>query len=283
MIDTVYRFSTANKTNGNTLSIGGIGLQDAMFYVAVAHVGLAVNLTGIQFVPASGTPTDLTGIINQSQGSAQIDHYQGLVYGTGTGSIVATFSGAVDAKAMAVIMIPLPVDWNGTDWCGVSLHGGPVLPIGFKDNSAATGSGTTIDTADMTVGAIYFPLICGFAAINGPTGDTAGTWSGNDVTELDSDRIGTTGGTDTSNVTLSWKIGSYSSSSDFSDSVSLSGITSRDWMVYNCAIARNDVREFVAGMLALEETAQDDFTVAGMWMIVEYEQPAIARGWAYLL
>lgn len=94
-----------------------------------------------------------------------------------------------------------------------------------KDSTAnSSGSSSTPDSGNCSPGQAS-EILLGAVNTQGPTGDTAGTWNGDTTTDLT--RVGTTGGSAASNVTLdvAWDIQTVQALRH----ASKTGITSRNW------------------------------------------------------
>jgi hypothetical protein len=125
--------------------------------------------------------------------------------------------------------------------------------------SPSSGAATTVQADQLLIGAV---------GTEGPSGDTAGTWS-NSFTA--GQRAGTTGGTDaTTNITVSmgWRIvsaaGSYTAAK--------SGITSRDWAAAIATFKTTD-----AGISYIGNTGSTQSKTAGTSLVVT-TNAAVAAG-----
>lgn len=130
--------------------------------------------------------------------------YSAVVPADGSGSLVVT---ANVAQGLAGIVFTAP------DSGGVLVKGHADGQAVGKITNARTGS---VETA----GAV---LLVGLVAIEGPTGDAPGTWSGLSA----GPRVGTSGGNATSNLTLATAHLEASQAGTYEGL--LSGITSRLW------------------------------------------------------
>jgi hypothetical protein len=86
------------------------------------------------------------------------------------------------------------------------------------------GSSTTPSSGATSVTAQVDELLIGVVGTEGPDGDSAGTW---DASFLAGSRLGSTGGTDDTNITVSLGYQIVSATGEYS--ASKTGITARDW------------------------------------------------------
>lgn len=133
----------------------------------------------------------------------------------GTQTITATWASALTAKG-------LTASSYNCNTGGVSM---------FEDsNQINTGTGTAASTSALAaiVGGTN-SLLVGVVGTEGPSGDTAGTWS---TPSTNGQRAGTTGSSAASNVTVS-EAYQLAPSAGSTPSLSKTGMTSRDW---GCAL-----------------------------------------------
>lgn len=199
------RGSITSKTSGTTLTIASQTVAARSLLV----VYLAYDDQTLSSVTFAGTPMTLGDAVI---GGGVRTRLAWLYVASGTtGTIVATWSAALVAKAMAADSFVS----SQTTW----------LP-NEDSNAANTGNGTAASTAATAaiVGGTE-SIRVGVVGTEGPSGDTAGTWVEPNTGGL---RVGTTGNPAAGNVTVSAAY-SLAPTAGSTTGLSKTGMTSRDW------------------------------------------------------
>jgi hypothetical protein len=196
--------TTTSKTSGTTLALSVAMTAGDLMVVSLAYDDQTLNdvtwngqtLTLGDPVLGAGVRTRLAWVVAGA---------------TTTANVTATWASAIVAKAMAVS------SYN----CNT---GGAVM--NEDSNATNTGTGTSASTSALAaiVGGTDSILV-GVVGIEGPSGDTAGTWS---TPSTNGQRAGTTGNPANSNVTVSeaYQLAPTAASTP---ALSKTGMTSRDW------------------------------------------------------
>jgi len=220
----------SNKTPGTTgWTAGSVPIASGTkLIVGVASRAFAGNVTAVSWNGISLTQDAGAGEFYVSIWSLDV--------ATGaTGSLVITQS---NDEPLAVAVEELAgLTATGVDQAAATRSAGSTTP-----SSGATATTTQNDE-----------YLFGVVATQGPNGDTAGTWGGDTATA--GQRLGTTGGSASSNVTVSTGYGTQTATG--TRTASKSGITSRAW---GAAIATYKVLTSVtpvpgAGALTLSSVA----------------------------
>jgi hypothetical protein len=194
------------KTSDNSITLAAVTIA------AGAHV-MAMAATTLTPDPGSASATwngiAMTRDLTQAgDGNSFLTVFSLYSAAGGTGDVVVTWTSDTTAKVLAVTQI-------------AGLLAGTAIAFdvagGGDGTSTSPDSGTVAPGYD---GEIYW----GAVATNGPSGDTAGTWSNG---YSNGQRDGTTGGTDDSNITISE--GFLIVTVVGTARAQKTGITSRDW------------------------------------------------------
>jgi hypothetical protein len=194
--------STSKVAVGLTHTLAAVAISDgASVIVSVAYLNLVALVTGITWNGAA-----LSLVTTKSGTSGVVDVW--ALHGAtgGTGDVVVTFDNTGSTSALAVDQV-------------VGLTTSP------NDKTAvATGSSTTPSSGATATTSQANELWLGAICTVGPSGDTAGTWSNSFTADQ---RAGNTGGTATTNATIS--TGYRVVTSAAAATAAKTGITTREW------------------------------------------------------
>jgi hypothetical protein len=182
-ISLVNQATASSKTSSTTLTItvptGGFPAGSTL----IVNVAVLSNLVSVSSI------TDAAGnsyVKDDYQGMSDVGHVEiwrssNISALAATSTITITFTGSVTAKVANVSC------WNGL-----------VSTTPLDKEESIFGTGTNIDSGLTETTTQADELVIGPAGVNGPTGDTFTPASG--LTALT--RVGTSGGSATSNITL---------------------------------------------------------------------------------
>jgi hypothetical protein len=198
------RGTATSKTSGTTLQIAAqsLNINDLLVaYLAYDDQTLDSVFWGTQAMTL-GDPVLGAGVRTRLAWC--------IADATASRTITATWAAALVAKAMVADSFRSSVTGGGQSWSP-------------GENATNTGAGTAASTATVTV-PVGESVLVGVVGTEGPSGDTAGTWS---FPATNGQRVGTTGNPANSNVTVS---SAYSIlAAPASGALSKTGMTSRDW------------------------------------------------------
>ena len=201
--------ATTSKTSGTSLVVNTTAPVTAGDAIIIAYAtDPNSNIPPITVTDAAGNTYSQVGFVVNS---GQLRTYLFAAYDVNAlpsgSSITITASAAVTARAAVA-----------------SVFSGLAVEDPLDQTSTGTGSSATPSSGATAPTAEADELLIGAIGTEGPSGDAAGAW-GNSFTA--GPRLGTTGGTDDTNITIS--LGYQIVSATGAYTAAKSGITSRDW------------------------------------------------------
>lgn len=203
---------TGQNKAGTSLSVAATFTTGSSVIVCVAWTVASTKTVTLRDVSNTIIRTLTTDVDNL--GNANVGLYIASCHNLTSGEaasitqVVEATSGSNRFRAMTVYQV------TGLDVA--STFDQPASSSGSSGTPNSTNTPTTSNSSELIVGAV---------GINGPDGDTPGTWNG---TTTDNDqRLGTTGAGATSNVTINSAVKVVSSTGTYN--ASKTGMTSRQW------------------------------------------------------
>jgi hypothetical protein len=197
--------TNTSKSSGTTLTLGVTGLVVGdLLVVSLAYDDATLNSVTV----GSQTMTLQTAVLANG---VRVRLAWCVLTVSGSQTITATWAASIVAKAMVASMYHSSV-------------AGAVPTAGAEVNSTGTGTAASTPASSAIVGGTESVLV-GVVGTEGPSGDTAGTWS---TPSTNGQRVGTTGNPAAGNVTVS-EAYQLAPTAGSTPALSKTGMSNRDW------------------------------------------------------